>query len=677
MPLTELNNVKAPGWARVVSELTAASPDDRLYLARLLSTLGQVSGARQAVLWSITGQGDSVEPRAVLLWPFAPDLVDPTGKMSVTPESLFDPGRAPESRVEALAETKAAARAAATNREVGVFGIEGDTLMYDAQGAKGQVQAVPIPQGQPHEAPGLPLAGVVTLLTDARSRQALQTTTAIVEVVAGYIFQHWTSQALRRARASSAALDLAARLISAINGTPDFKGCTLQLVNDLSRQLSVDRVALGWVDGANPFRTGSEGARNVRCAAISDTENLDRRMAMVQRLESAMDECLDQAQPVLYPPPAAGGDVVLSQAITHAHRELASGDAKLKVASFPLRVSDRRGDKIVGVVTIEAGGEGRIETATVELIQATLDLIAPVLAVRHSDDRLIALRVWDWMVRTGAWLVGPKHTVWKIAGIAGLCASIALFAIHTTYRVGAPMSLRATERRVISMPFDGTIAKIGENAEAGRGVAPGDLLVQLDTRDMLLAALEADNQFLQFDKQADESLRKGELSEAVQARARAEQSRARRDLLRTQIERSRIVAPIGGTVTSGDLKDKIGASVKLGDRLFELADLSKLQVVARVSDSDIALIKEAGTGEISPKSAPHLKVPFVVTQIVPLAMPEEGQNVFEVRGELTGAPPETLLDGMEGQARFNTERRSLAWIASRRIIDQLRVWLWW
>lgn len=398
---------------------------------------------------------------------------------------------------------------------------------------------------------------------------------------------------------------------------------------------------------------------------------------MIQKLEAAMDECLDQGQSVLYPPPPAAGDAVLAQAITHAHRELTAGDPALRIASFPLRVADKSGDKTVGVVLIETAGPGRVEIATVELVQATLDLVAPVLAVRHSDDRALPLRAWDSLVQAAAWLVGPKHTVWKAAGVLVLVVATASVFVKTTYRVGAPMSLQARERRVVSMPFDGTIAGIGEGVEAGRPVTKGQLLVQLDTREMLLSAMEADSQFEQFDKQADESLRKGELSEAAQARARAEQAKARRDLLNSQIDRSRITTTIDGTITAGDLKDKVGAAVKLGEKLFEVADLSDLRVVAKVDDRDITLIKIGTTGEISPKAAPTLRVPFVVEQIVPLSRAEEGENIFEVRGRLDTKPPAGVLDGQEGQARFNTERHSIAWIATRRIVNQLRTWLWW
>jgi multidrug resistance efflux pump len=523
----------------------------------------------------------------------------------------------------------------------------------------------------------------VTLTVESRTRQALQTTLALLEVLAGYVFIHSAQQSLRRTRGASAALDLAARLLSAINSTSGFKGCTLQFVNDLCRKLAVDRVALGWVHGAaNARRQGTEataGRRGVRLVALSDTENLDRRMAMAQKLEAAMDECLDQEQTVLYPPPPVSGpqaDVVLSQAIVHAHRELGASDAKLKVASFPLRVVDAEGERILGVVLVESAGEGAIELPTIELVQATLDLVAPVLAVRHSDDRNLALRAVDSSVRAGAWLVGPKHTVWKIVGVLVMVATACLFLINVTYRVGAPMELLARERRTISVPFDGVIATLAPGIEPGRKVEKGQAMLDLDTTEVRLSELEAQGQILQAEKQADDALKKGEQGEYQQALAKAQQSRARADLYRHQIERSHIVAPISGTIISGDMTDKVGAAIKLGEKLFEVADLSDMIVVAKVDDRDISLIRMDTSGEVSPKADPSLKLPFTVEAIVPLAQAAEGQNAFEVRGRLTNTPA-WFRPGMEGQAKFNTQGHSLAWIASRRIVDQLKVWLWW
>jgi len=681
--VNDLSNLKAPGWARVVAELSAPAADDKVFLLRLLGVLGQVSGARQAVLFTLSAGRDEAggEPRPAAVWPFGSDAPDDGGR-TPSAERLFDHARAEATPLENAEEVRRAARSAAASRQTMAFGLGADDGLYDPGQAGGCVVAVPVAGGVADGGVGGAPApqGVVTLFVDGRSRQALQTTLAIVEVLAGYVFGHAAQQALRRTRSASAALDLAARLIASINGADGFKGVSLQFVNDLCRQLGVERVALGWVHGNASARRrgGAAGRATVRLLALSDTENLDRRMAMAQRLEGAMEEALDQEQAILYPPPPSegpGSDAVLSVGITHAHRELASADAKLRVASLPLRVVTPDGDRIVGVVLIESSG-AEVTVAMVELLQATLDLVGPVLAVRQSDDRALPSRAWDRVIKAGAWAVGTRHTVWKMAGVALMVATLLMVFVRTTYRIGAPMELEPLERRTLSVPYDGTLARVAEGAEAGRTVEAGQVLAELDTREMLLSALEAESQILQHEKTADEALREGKLAEATQAGAKAEQSRARRDLLRSQIARSRVVAPIAGTIIAGDLRDKVGAAIKLGEKLFEVADLSEMVVTARVDDRDIALIRLGQTGEVSPKADPSLKVPFTVERIVPLATPQDGRNAFEVRARLTGAPA-WFRPGMEGQARFDGAERSLAWIATRRITDQLKVWLWW
>lgn len=679
--MVDATNIKAPGWQRVVAELSAHAPDDKVFLLRLLGVLGQVAGARQGVLYSLGGQRDAgpeVEPRATLLWPLPANALDSHGRMTIPVEQLFDATRIKPGDVQFEQDARNAARSAAGLRQTMVFGLDGQDMMYEGSQGKGFVIAVPIPAGLPEQAGSAPLHGVITLLVENRSRQALQTTLAFVEVLAGYIYGHAAQAGLWRTKGMMQALDLGVRLIASINATSGFKGCTLQLVNDVARQLGMDRVALGWVEGARASRRAPEGRRMVRCVALSDTENLDRRMAMVQKIESAMEESLDQGQSVLYPPPPASGpgaDAVLSQAITHAHRELASQDAKLRAASVPLRIVDAEGERLIGVLLLESAGDGKLDIGTVELMQATLDLASPVLAVRYSDDRNLALRTYDSSVKAAAWAVGTKHTVWKVAALAFCVLFLFAAFFRTTYRVGAPMQLLPRERHVISAPFDGVLGTVGEGIEAGRTVTRGQTLATMDTKELLLAAMEAENQITQYEKQAAESLQKQELSEAQQAEAQAEQARARAGLMRSQLQRSEMRSPLSGKIIAGDIRDKVGAAVKLGDPLFELADTSDMLVIARVSDSDIAYIKEGQTGQVSPRSDPSRKVPFTVERIVPLSTAKEGENVFEVRCRLE--PNSDLLPGTEGQAKFNTERKSLLWIGTRRVLDQLRVWLWW
>jgi hypothetical protein len=663
----DLSNLKSPGWAKVVQELSAAAPDDRSFLERLLAVITQVSAARQGVLYMLErGEGDEPEPRPASVWPPPAN----TG-------GAHDPNDGHIAQaVEMATEAKSAARAAASSGQARAFGLDKQDVYYDGSPGRGYVLAVPV-MGQ--SASGAPVAGaVITLLIEPRGREAVRSTLAMAEVLAGYVHAHGARQALRRTQQASAALDLATRLIASINNAPNFKGAAMQLTNDLAKQFGVDRVALGWIR----TRDGDE----IKVEAISDTEHFDRRMAMVQKLQAAMDECLDQEQPVLYPPPPAEGphgDVLLAQAITHAHRELAAGDAKLKVCSLPLRIDDH----VVGVVTIETAGEGAVELSVIELIQSALDLIAPVLRIRRSDDRIVAARAWDSMIKGGAWLVGPRHTAWKIAGVLVLAALTFVSLYRITYRVGAEAVLEPRDRRIISVPLDGVIARLGTNAqgrplEPGDSVKAGDVLVELDDTEWKLSAIDARQKIAQAELEAAAAAAEGDRGRVERALAQKARAKAELDVYEYRINKAKITAPISGTILGGRLTDRVGASVKLGDALMEIAPLDDMIAVIRVDERDIALVARAfedgdgaSGGELATKGRPTDPVALTLERIVPLSEARDGVNAYEVRARLERVEP-WMRPGMEGRARLDTQRHSLLWIGTRRLYETVRMWLW-
>jgi hypothetical protein len=659
----DLSNLKAPGWSKVVAELSGAAPDDRSYLERLLAVISQVSAARQGVLYGADRrEGDEVEPRPLSVWPPA----------AATGEAAPPLGE----QIEQATEARDAARGALSSGQARAYGLDKASQYYDPGPGQGYVLAVPLgagPDGRPTAA--------ITLLLEPRSREAVRSTLAMAEVLAGYVHAHAARQALRRTQQASFAFDLATRLIASVNTAPSFRGAAMQLVNDLAKQFAADRVALGWVRGGR-----GASADSLRVEAISDTEHFDRRMAMVQGLKEAMEECFDQEQPVLYPPPPSSGregDVLLSQAIVHAHRKLASGDARLKVCSLPLRIDE----EVVGVVTLESGSEGPLDVATIELIQSAMDLVAPVMRIRRSDDRNLALRAWDSAVRAAAWAVGPRHTVWKATGVLLLAAAVAVTVVRITYRVGADAVLEPRVRRIVSSPQDGVIRAIGVDVqgrpiEPGSEVREGDLLVELDDTPWRLGLIEAQKKRQQALLQAAAAAKEGEAGQAKvkQFEAQAEQAAAEMAVYQYRLERSQIRAPITGTVLGGRLVDRIGASVKLGDALMEVAPLRDMIVVARVDERDIALVTRAmaegrGRGILGTRSRPSEAFGFEVERIVPLAESKEGRNEFEVRARLERVEP-WMRPGMEARARFDTERRSLLWIGTRRIIEAVRLWFW-
>ncbi len=115
--MVDLSSLKAPGWQRVVAELNAPAPDDRAFLVRLVSALGQVSGARQAALFLVEpvaaetgGEARVAEARAVFVWP-----VPAAG------------GQPPEM----APDVRTAARAAAESGQTRVFGLDKQEGYYE------------------------------------------------------------------------------------------------------------------------------------------------------------------------------------------------------------------------------------------------------------------------------------------------------------------------------------------------------------------------------------------------------------------------------------------------------------------------------------------------------------------------------------------------------------------
>ncbi|MEJ0068149.1 MAG: HlyD family secretion protein [Pseudomonadota bacterium] len=102
-----------------------------------------------------------------------------------------------------------------------------------------------------------------------------------------------------------------------------------------------------------------------------------------------------------------------------------------------------------------------------------------------------------------------------------------------------------------------------------------------------------------------------------------------------ELARARMTAPFDGLVLSGDLSQSIGAAVRRGDVLFEIAPLRDYRVELLVHESQIADIVPGQTGELVAAALPDAVFPFTVERITPVAKPHEGRTFFAVDGRLT------------------------------------------
>ena len=448
-------------------------------------------------------------------------------------------------------------------------------------------------------------------------------------------------------------LQQATETLSAVNHQRKFTSAAIAFCNEVASQWQCERVSLGFLKG-----------RYVRLKAMSHTEDFSRKMQVVQDIEAAMEECLDQDVEVLSPAP---------QESTYIHRAadiLSKRHGPVAVLSLPLRWEG----KVIAVVTLERPSEKAFSLNEIETVRLACELCTARLAGLYASDRWIGAKVAIGVRNVIGALVGPKYAWAKVTAIV-CCAAIAFLVFgRGSFRVKAPFILEATQQQIIPAPFDGYIKNI--EVEVGDRVNGGDsILGGLDTAELRLQLAASKAEKAGYLKQASAAMRDGQTAQAQMAQADADKAQAQMELLEYQIQQASLVSPISGVVVQGDLKREIGAPVKVGDVLFEVCPLESLRAQLMIPEDEIYDIQVGQEGYLATASYPAQRIKFVVERINPIAEVVNQRNVFKVRVELLKTYP-WIRPGMEGVAKVDVGKRRYVWIWTRKIVNWIRMKLW-
>jgi hypothetical protein len=440
---------------------------------------------------------------------------------------------------------------------------------------------------------------------------------------------------------------------------PAFGPAALALVNGLAARCEAQQVVLGWRAGP--------GARP-EVVAISHRDKFDRGSAPIARTEDALDEALDHAGGVWLP--AAQAQPVINDTPAHALLQEELG-RPLHLLSLPLARADSA-PRAVLMLAFETPPSPLLRS----LLPSTLQQLLPTLELLHSRGRAWPLRLKDRaLAQLQGWL-GPGRTGWKAsAGIGALLLLYALFA-HWDYRVNATGQIVTDSTRVLSAQFDGRVEEA--RAKAGDVVRSGDVLARLDTRELRQQEVDARAELKRYVAEADKARAANALAEGEVASARAAQAEARLGRVLDLINQAQATAPFDGVVVEGERQELQGAPVRKGDKLYRLARIEGLYATLVVPERDAALVAPGASGELVLVSRPGQKIPLRVTSVIPVAQTKGSEgNQFLVRAELQQAPEAWWRPGMSGAARIDAGERQVAWILTHRLLDTLRLWLWW
>ena len=425
-----------------------------------------------------------------------------------------------------------------------------------------------------------------------------------------------------------------------------------ELCNALAVRFDVDRVSLGWVQA--PY---------VTLTAISHVEKFDPQSTISRALESAMEEAADQPGALVYPPPPG------SRHVYRAHESYALMQGVAAVACVPLH----DGEQVRGVLCFEKRQGVWSEDDLWEL-RLIAEMAVHHLADLRERDRWWGARAWSACRR---WIdegFSPRHSAWKLAGLSGVVVLLVLIFLPWSYRVDATLTLRSKDLLFMPAPFDGYLRQV--HVEIGDKVQAGQVLVQLDTRDLVLEESMAEADVLRYSREAEKAQAARQLAEMQINLARQEQSASRLALVRHQLAHAKVTAPHDGVVVEGELKKNLGAPLRKGDLLLKLAHTDDTYLELEIDQVDVHEVKVGSRGEFAVVGRPDQRFAIELVRVDPASTLRDGRNVYLARAKVQDGIPGWWRPGMGGTARIHAGKRPLIWVLTHRTVRFLREFFW-
>lgn len=430
-----------------------------------------------------------------------------------------------------------------------------------------------------------------------------------------------------------------------------FAAAATAVAGELALRLGCERVSIG---------LRHQG--RARVAAISDTADIRERQNVVRALAAAMDEAMDQKIVIVHPLP--GGS---SPSVSVAHGELAQANGQAAICTVP--IAGRR--RVLGALVFER--RQGFDAATVDIAKDAATFVGPVLELQHRLEQPLATRLAEAFGRRRGRDRAFQPSAWQLGAALAALALVGAALWPTTFRVIASARVEGTGQRVIAAPVDGFVRSA--LLRPGQPVKAGELLATLEDRDLALERDKWDAELAQLDKQYREALSQDDAAQIVITRSKLEQAQVQLAMVRRQLERAQLTAPIDGLLISGDLSQSIGMPVERGQTLMTVAPAQAFHVVAQVDEQDIGALREGQRGQVLFGALASGPVPVTVTRISPVAVLADGSNVFEVDGRVEGAT-DLLRPGLRGVIRIDVAPRSLGWVWWHRASGWTRRTLW-
>lgn len=427
--------------------------------------------------------------------------------------------------------------------------------------------------------------------------------------------------------------------------------------NNLKAKLGCESVSFGIVRGSR-----------VKLLCVSGTSHVDARSLGTQQLEQVMEECLDAGQICCFQHSSQGMEGSKSGHLLH--RKLHSDSSGAAVASLPLFVDER----CVAILCLRQVPNQEFLPDQLEKVRELATPLMPGAMLLGRAERNLSEHA---RTATFQWFKYHLFTdSWTRRVVLGMLVATAMFVMFgkQTYMLSLPCSIVPAEELQIASPFEGAIRET--LVRSGDTVTAGQVLVRMDTRQLLLDKQKAIADLANAEIESMQGANDGDIGRSALGKSRADAARCQLAKINYSLAVSEVRAPSDGTILSAELDKRIGETVPLGEPLIQFAPANKWKIQLEVPEFISALVEQGQTGTFAAIARPSAAIGCEVHQLRTTAEVREGKNVFVVDAALTDKSPHWLRSGMEGAARIDVGRHSVWWVWMHRAIDSIRVNSW-
>lgn len=472
----------------------------------------------------------------------------------------------------------------------------------------------------------------------------------------------WLSKLLDNDCAESASLQdklgKLTRLVATGLAAEQFNSVATTLTTELATELNCDRVFLGMTR-----------SRKIRLEGISKTSELARRDAFAQAITASMDEASDQGCSIAAPTvQQAASRLTLSI----RHDDLIKRYTLGAVCTVPLMLDQ----EVVGALLFERDAQRIFRPEDLVLFEQVAHFLTPILKMKYRIGKPLLSRMRDRASRWKRWLLSRNGMLWKLFFVALITVVIGLGTVPVAYEVTTASRLEGSVQRTLSAPENGFIQTV--NVRPGDSIKKGQVLIQLDDRDLLLQQQKAKNEIRQLESRFGQALATSDRTELGIIQAGIAEAEAGLALIEQQLTRLSLSSPLDGIVLEGDLTQSLGAPVALGDKLMTLTPSLDFRIILDIQETDIKNVNLGQTGRIAFSAEPSKHYRIAVRRISPMAILKEGNNVFEVGAQFDEPVSPLLRPGFEGLAQLYVDDRSLIRIGYEKIRSwvDMKLWRW-